>query len=358
MGLDRRTFLATAGAAWATSLAGCAGVNPLSSGGDAANEDRSGIAPPTREERLPLPMEGENLRAEAQSGGPPKDGIPSVDSPEFVGAGQAELDDGSVVFGLARNGGVKAYPQRILVHHEICNDTVGGENVSVTYCPLTGTAQGFKRGDTTFGVSGRLINNNLVMYDRGTEVWWPQILASSIPGPWNGSPDADSLREFRLVWTTWGRWRDLHPDTKVLSEETGFVRNYNNDPYGARGYYQNSNTMFPVLNPDDTFSRKRVVMGARTPEGAAAFLKDTLRDERVMTGAVGGDSVVAVYDARLDTGYVYRNPDGRDVSVDGDTASVDGEPATPDDLPMERVYAFDAMWFAWHGYYPDTEVYA
>jgi len=358
MKLNRRAFLAVAGTA---ALAGCSGANPLSSGDDSASEDLSGVSPPTREGRLPLPMDGADLESNAQSGGPPKDGIPSIDAPSFVPAESASLADGDVVFGLERNGEVKAYPQRILVHHEICNDTVGGENVSVTYCPLTGTTQGFRREDTTFGVSGRLINNNLVMYDRGTEAWWPQILATSIPGPWNESPGGDSLQEFRVVWTTWGNWRDLHPDTVVLSENTGYSRNYNDDPYGAynprSGYYADPSTLFQVLNPDDTFGNKRVVMGARTPEGAAAFLKDAIREEGVMSGEIGPDPVVAVYDARLDTAYVYRNPDQKEVSVDGDTASVDGETAAPDELPLERVYTFDAMWFAWHGYYPETNVY-
>jgi len=316
---------------------------------------------PTRDELLSLPMAGEDLRSEARSGGPPKDGIPSIDAPKFVSADEVSLADGDIVFGLERNGEVKAYPQRILVHHEICNDTVGGDPVSVTYCPLTGTTQGFERGDTTFGVSGRLINNNLVMYDRGTEAWWPQILATSIPGPWNESPEAASLQEFRLVWTTWSRWRDLHPDTQVLSEDTGHLRNYDRDPYGAynprSGYYEDPSTLFPQLNPDDTFGNKRVVMGARTPDGAAAFLKDAIREEGVMTGQIGEDPVVAVYDARLDTAYVYRNPDEKEVSVDGDTASVDGDTHDPDELPLERIHTFDAMWFAWHGYYPDTNVY-
>jgi hypothetical protein len=364
MYLNRRSFVTAAGVAGAAALAGCSGVNPLGSGGDAANEDRSGVAPPRREGRLPLPMGRSELRSAATSGGPSKDGIPSIDDPKFVDAETAsgDLADGDVVFGLERNGTVKAYPQNVLVHHEICNDTVGRDPVSVTYCPLTGTAMGFERGETTFGVSGRLINNNLVMYDRGTEAWWPQVLASSIPGPWNGEPGASSLREFRLVWTTWGRWREVHPDTKVLSEDTGYARNYDDDPYGTYnpkgGYYDSSSTLFPRLNSDDRFHLKRVFLGARTPEGAAAFHENALRENGTMTGELGGDPVVAVYDARLDTGYVYRNPDEKAVSVEGERATVDGANHDPDALPLDRVYAFDAMWFAWHGFYPETTVYA
>jgi hypothetical protein len=365
----RRQFVVAAGL---TALAGCAGStrSGLESGSGSTAES-SGDEPtttadgavPTAEETLVLPMEPDELRSLAVSGGPSKDGIPSIDDPSFVGATDADfLDPGDPVFGVARNGVVKAYPQKILVQHEIVNDWLDELPVAVTYCPLTGTVQGFERAGTTFGVSGRLINNNLVMYDRASEAWWPQILATSIPGPWNENPGTNSLREFRLVWTTWGQWRDLHPDTRVLSTETGFARNYGRDPYGAynppRGYYASEDTLFATLSDDDRFGRKRVFMGARTAEGAVAFDKSTLLDERVMRGELGGTPVVAVADPRLDTGYVYLNPEERAVSVEDGSALVDGSSYAPDDLPLARVHAFDAMWFAWHGYYPETDVYA
>jgi hypothetical protein len=356
MNVTRRSFLAAAGT---VALAGCSQVV----GSDGPNENRSGIAPPTEEGRLPLPMAPDALRSEARSGGPSKDGIPSIDNPSFVGAGEvSSLEDGDVVFGLERNGVAKAYPQRILVSHEIVNDAVDGDPVTVTYCPLTGTAMGFERGETTFGVSGRLINNNLVMYDRGTEVWWPQVPASSVPGPWNDSTPEASLREFRLIWTTWGRWRDRHPNTVVLSEDTGFARDYNNDPYGTYnprgGYYADGSTMFPRLNSDDRFDPKRVFVGTRTRDGAAAFLKDALREEGTVAGEVGGEPIVAVYDPRLDTAYVYRNPDERDLALQDGEVRLDGTAHDPDGLPLDRAYAFDAMWFAWIGFYPDSNVYA
>ncbi|MFB6229422.1 MAG: DUF3179 domain-containing protein [Halobacteriales archaeon] len=357
MDMTRRAFVATAGI---TALAGCSGSALSGVGGE---ETPSGISPPLRDGRLPQPGEPQALRSEAISGGPPKDGIPSIDEPSFVDPGDASnLSDGDVVFGLTRDGVAKAYPQSILVHHEICNDTAAGEPVSVTYCPLTGTAIGFQRGETTFGVSGRLINNNLIMYDRGTETWWPQVLASSIPGPWNDSPPDASLREFRLLWTTWGQWRELHPDTRVLSRDTGYARDYGSDPYGSYnprgGYYAGGSTNFPRLNPDDRFGQKRVFIGTRTDDGAAAFLKDALREKGAISGMLGGDPIVAVYDPRLDTAYAYRNPEGANVTFEDDRPRVDGSEYDPDSLPLERVYAFDAMWFAWSGFYPDSNVYA
>jgi hypothetical protein len=371
----RRQFVAAAGLA---ALAGCTGSadsgsdRPTSTAAPSDDEPTAtpdGAVPaaagavPTAEETLPLPKAPEELESLAISGGPSKDGIPSIDEPSFVGPADLDfLEPGDPVFGAARNGVVRAYPQKILVQHEIVNDRLGDLPVAVTYCPLTGTVQGFERGETTFGVSGRLINNNLVMYDRATETWWPQILATSIPGPWNDDPGPRSLREFGLVWTSWEQWRALHPETRVLSTSTGFARNYGRDPYGSynppRGYYASENTLFEPLSKDDRFSKKRVFMGARTADGAVAFDKATLLDERVVRGELGGTPVVAVADPRLDTGYVYLNPDERAVEPDGGSIRIDESSYSPDDLPLARIHAFDAMWFAWHGYYPDTDVYA
>jgi len=369
MEFTRRLFITTAGL---TAFAGCtSGVNggtersSTTAAGSNSDESTSNSdrAVPTAEEALTLSMDPGELESLAVSGGPSKDGIPSIDDPSFVDPDDAGfLNPGDPVFGVALNNDVKAYPQKILVQHEIVNDRLGDLPVAVTYCPLTGTVQGFERGETTFGVSGRLINNNLIMYDRATEAWWPQMLATSIPGPWNSSPGTRSLREFRLVWTTWEQWRDLRPDTQVLSTDTGFARNYGRDPYGSynppRGYYAGESTLFEPLSDDDRFGRKRVFVCARTADGAVAFDKSSLLTERALSGELNGTTVVAVADQRLDTGYVYPNPDERAVRTDGNAVFVDDATYGPDALPLERIHAFDAMWFAWHGYYPDTNVYA
>ena len=350
---SRRAFLATAGL---TAVAGCLG--------DSASETPSGpLSLPTATEQLPLPASPDQLRNAARSGGPPKDGIPSIDEPAFVGPDQAGfLADGDPVFGVVRDGVTKAYPQKILAQHEIVNDTLADTPVSVTYCPLTGTVQGFERGNTTFGVSGRLINSNLVMYDRHSETWWPQMLATSIPGPWNGDPEIRSLREFRLVWTNWKQWREQHPDTQVLSTDTGQAKNYSRDPYGsynpANGYYANDNLLFGAFEESDRFDPKRVVMGLRTPAGAAAFPKNALRDAGQLEGAVGETPVLAVFDDRYDTAYGYLNPEERSFDRDGNRlVDAGGTSHDPDALPLTRVHTFDAMWFAWAGYYPETDVY-
>ncbi|WP_182013607.1 DUF3179 domain-containing protein [Haloquadratum walsbyi] len=372
----RRHFLASVGTTTVAALtAGCSGrINESESDTtEQASQQSTTVSPtetgasiPTRENTLPLPLSPSALREAAQSGGPEKDGIPSIDNPTFVSSDKTEiLDPGDPVLGVVHNGITKAYPQAILVLHEIVNDTFGDENITVTYCPLTGTAQGFDRGETTFGVSGRLINNNLVMYDRATETWWPQMLATAIPGPWNESPTIHSLTPIRVTWTTWKQWKQRHPDTRVLSTQTGYAKNYGRDPYGSynplRGYYADERLLFPALHQDDRYPKKTIVHGARTPEGAAAFHKESLRQAGVLSGTIDELSVIAVYDPELDTGYVYENPEEMTVTRDqeqGQVIAPDGSRHDPSSLPLTRVYSFDAMWFAWAGYYPETAVYA
>jgi Protein of unknown function (DUF3179). len=369
----RRHFLTTIGTAAAAALtAGCSGRSSGSDTSEQASQQANtplstdtGVSAPTRENTLPLPLSPSALREAAQSGGPDKDGIPSIDNPTFISRDETEIvDPGDPVFGVVHNGVARAYPQAILVLHEIVNDTFGGENITVTYCPLTGTAQGFARGETTFGVSGRLINNNLVMYDRATETWWPQMLATAIPGPWNESPTIRSLTPIRVKWTTWKQWQQRHPDTRVLSTETGYAKNYGRDPYGSynplRGYYADERLLFPALHQDDRYPKKTTVHGVRTPDGAAAFHKESLRQAGVLSGAIDELSVIAVYDSELDTGYVYENPEEMTFTLErqqGQIIAPDGTGYAPSSLPLTRMYSFDAMWFAWAGYYPETAVY-
>lgn len=326
----------------------------MASAGDIAS------GPPTSIAALPVQYDFAELRDEVRSGGPPKDGIPAIDDPIFESATKASrwLDDAEIVFGVVGGGEVKAYPQQILVWHEICNDEIGDVPVSVTYCPLTGTAMGFERGPTTFGVSGKLLNSNLVMYDRATDSRWPQMLATAIDGPLEGA----SLREFRLVWTTWAAWKRAHPETTVLSTETGYIRNYDRDPYGsynpARGYYVENSTMFTPLDLDDRLRTKHVVVGTRAGETAVAFDLHDLRSDGWLTIEVDGATLHAVFDQRFDTAYVYRTDDSVAVeSVSEGTVTLgDGSSHDVAALPFDSAYAYEAMWFAWFGFYPETSL--
>ncbi|HKY53443.1 MAG TPA: DUF3179 domain-containing protein, partial [Anaerolineales bacterium] len=175
-------------------------------------------------------------------GGPPRDGIPSIDDPKFLSVGDASLQDSDLVLGLDIDGDVRAYPLDILVWHEIVNDVVGGEPVVVTYCPLCFTNQVFKRTVNAqvveFGTSGKLYNSNLVMYDRTSETLWSQALGQAIVGEHAGK----KLERVPFDVAYWSDWKALYPDSKVLSPETGFGRPYGTDPYGD--YYRSPDVLF------------------------------------------------------------------------------------------------------------------
>jgi hypothetical protein len=367
--LSRRELLVATGATAALGLAGCSALNSggervevgesvdtvVYTGGDPPADEPSN-APPFGERTLPLPVSLDRMRKEATDGGPQKDGIPSIDDPTFVSPADSTFGGGATVFGTYYDGEPRAYPRDILVHHEIVNDTLGSTPVTVTYCPLTGTAQGFERGETTFGVSGMLVNNNLIMYDRELERWWPQIGATSVPGPWDDTPGGATLQEFDVAWTTLSQWRSVYPDTKVLSKALGYARNYNRDPYG--NYYDRDNTIFSNIYKNERFHAKRWVYGARTAEGAVAVTRDLLHDDGTVSITVGETSLLAVHDSRFDTSRFYRHPDGGEFTRDGaQIRGPDGTAYEPDSLPLEPVVSMDAYWFAWFAYYPNTVLY-
>ncbi len=125
------------------------------------------------------------------SGGPPPDGIPSIDNPKFIPANQSDfLSDSEAVVGVTFGGITRAYPLQILVWHEIVNDNFNGLPIAITYCPLCYSSAAFVRqinGNTAeFGTSGKLYNNNLVMYDRLTRSLWSEIWGQAISGNLTG----------------------------------------------------------------------------------------------------------------------------------------------------------------------------
>jgi len=366
---SRRRFLQTVAGAGTVGLAGCLGTltgedAPGPEGEPVVGAGASGSDGPFFTHDVDLSREYTAFADGAVSGGVPQDGIPSIDDPQFAGvsSGNERLAPDDPVFGVDIDGQARAYPQYILVRHEIVNDELVGHNVAVTYCPLTGTAIGFDRGDDEFGVSGMLVDSNLIMYDRTSESWWPQVLGTLVRGE-SAEFLGLSLREFRVTWTTWERWRAVHPDTEVLTEETGEPVSYTSDPYGTYnprgGYYENRNLLFSPLREDDRHHPKAVFAGARTSDGKGAVAKDHLRERRLLETTVGGVPYLAAYHQTLDSGWVYRNPDEQTVTVaERGYEGPDGRQYVADSLPLEAVNSFDAMWFAWASFYPDTAVVA
>ncbi|NUQ97436.1 MAG: DUF3179 domain-containing protein [Streptomyces sp.] len=303
--------------------------------------DSAGAPTATSESASPQgPPSLERLAANVVSGGPGKDGIPAIDKARFVDAGDARfLSDDQPVFGLEGHGGERprAYPQLVLVWHEIVNDRVGGRPLTVTYCPLTGTAIAFTGppdgAALTFGTTGSLVNSNLLMYDRQTDSTWPQLTGTAITGRRKGQ----KLATTPLLWTTWKDWRSAHPRTRVLSTETGYLRDYGSDPYGSytrrSGYYVEGGPIFPVLARDRAgrLADKDVVVGVRSGAHHLAISKKRIERAGTVRAGLGGAPVTVRWDRDLGTAGLAR----------------DGS------APAE---AFDAMWFAWYAFYPDTRV--
>src|SRR5262249_17918589 len=233
-------------------------------------------------------------------GGPGRDGIPAIDAPKFIPANAAKLASEDRVLGLARNGVVKAYPVRILNWHEIVNDRFGDEPIAVTYCPLCGTGIAYLaragRQVTTFGVSGLLYNSDLLLYDRATQSLWSQISAEAITGPLKGA----RLTAVAVTHTTWVGWKQRHPDTLVLSEDTGFHRDYSRDPYA--GYATSPRIMFPTANTSDRFPPKEPVLGVEVNGARKAYAFSELekalgnRASGVIEDRVGSGTVSIHFD--------------------------------------------------------------
>jgi len=305
-------------------------------------------------------------------GGPPQDGIPSIDNPKFISAAEAEkiLQDAELVVGLNINGDIRAYPLQILVWHEIVNDNVGGSPVAVTYCPLCFTNQVFKRtidGQIVdFGTSGKLYNSNLVMYDRTSETLWSQALGQGIVGKYAGV----KLDRIPFDVAFWKEWKQLYPDTKVLSRDTGSTRPYGADPYGD--YYTSNDLFFPVSNKDDRLGLKEVVVGLENEGQYKAYKVQQIEDTNVINDSINGKSVVLfsihpamvrVFDSLIDGQKLDFQYDENSTKItDKQTGSEWNLEGIATDGPMEgkhltRLPFDEGFWFEWVAFHPETEVY-
>jgi len=311
--------------------------------------------------------------SEFLSGGPGKDGIPAIRSPKFVTVEVASdfLIDDEMVLGLVHNGDSKAYPIQIMVWHEIVDDIVGGDPLLITWCPLCGTGIAFDRvidGITyCFGVSGMLYNSDLVMYDQQTESWWSQALGTALVGDMAGT----ELNIIPITMTSWGSWKNLHPDTKVLSRETGYSRPYGENPYS--GYEESGNIWFPVSNVDDRLFAKDIVTGLTIDGNSKAYPHEELVKTVIVNDELGGQSIVVIWNPDLEDASIFsRVINGQVLNFEYDNINktmLDDETGSNWSLAgmatagqmagkqLSQIPAFRSFWFAWVAFYPETELY-
>jgi hypothetical protein len=268
--------------------------------------------------------------SDLRSGGPAKDGIPSIDDPKFISAQEADryLEPDDVVLGLSYKGVARAYPHKIMNWHEIVNDTVVGDPLAITYCPLCFTGIGFERKidgeETTFGVSGRLYNSNLVMFDRTSESLWNQISGEAIIGEHLGK----KLKQIGLNTISWGQWKAEHPDTVVLSRDTGYSRDYDRDPYA--GYEQNRDT-FGTDFEDDRLHPKEKIWGIEIDGKYKAYPDSVIAEKTIFSDTFAGKQLA-----------ITRASDGEGVI---------------EDSSGEKIIPTISFWFSWVAFNPDTELF-
>lgn len=324
------------------------------------------IATVRAEEKHTVPLD------QIVSGGPPPDGIPSINSPKFVSIDEGDkfLGDSDKVVGININGDIRAYPLQILVWHEIVNDIVGGIPVAVTYCPLCFTNQVFDRTVNNtilqFGTSGKLYNSNLVMYDRSSNSLWSQALGEGIVGKYAGV----KLEKFPFDLAYWKDWKQLYPNTKVLSKETGAARPYGADPYGD--YYTSPDILFPVSNKDTRLGLKEIVVGLENGKMKKAYKLSDIEKLKVINDQLNNKSVTLfslhplmtrVFDSSVDgQTLIFQYNITNDSFTDEQTGSqwnFEGKSfnGSLKGKQLLRLPFDEGYWFEWVTFHPKTLVY-
>jgi hypothetical protein len=328
---------------------------------------------------------------EVREGGPPPDGIPPIDDPQFESVDDAAtwLQDDSPVMVVEIDDDVRAYPLAILTWHEIVNDEIAGVPMVVTYCPLCNSALAFERtlrtdeGETVldFGTSGRLYQSNLLMYDRQTHTIWTQFDGEAVIGE---ELLAGRLQRVPAWLLGFGELASSHPDAPVLSRETGQLRDYGRNPY--QGY--DGPDAQPFLfdgEVDERFPPMTRVVGVEEDGEAVAITIDAMTSDRVVETTVGDRDVTVLWTpgqaSALDTADI---DSGRDVGQTGAfLAEIDGERVelrADDDRfvdvatgstfdvrgraldgplegqRLEPVIHDDTFWFVWTAFREDTAV--
>ena len=314
----------------------------------------------------------------------PPEAIPALTQPEMVSPDHIEaryLNTFDRVLGVVVDGEARAYPHNILWHHEIVNDRIGETWITATFCPLTGSGlvfDPFVDGERLeLGVSGLLFANNLMVFDRiGGDIYGPQLSVEGQCSNFRG----ESLGLRSVQEMSWGRWRQLHPDTKVVSDFTGFARNYgsNSYPYGNYDQLSSSDLLFDQDNVDKSRPIKERVLAIRLgadggrgyPFGELAEMGETSVVNELVGGiptvvfyeSLGGETAIA-FDARVEGETLTFSTDDDGTWIDTETGStwtIDGS-AIAGELAgatlSTREDAYVLFWFAWRHFQPNGDTF-
>lgn len=280
--------------------------------------------------------------SEIRSGGPPKDGIPAIDAPQFEAVQEHQaLADQEPVISLQIGDEARAYPLRILIWHEIVNDEMAGQPIAVTYCPLCNAAIVFDRrlGERTldFGTTGKLRNSDLIMYDRQSESWWQQFSGEAILGDLMG----ERLKSLPARLESWQSFRSRFPQGQVLVPTNPGFRPYGANPYG--GY---DSSPLPFLY-DGSLPEGIAPMAYVVAVGDEAWALEDLKQR----GRIEAKEVILTWSpglaSPLDTREMAK---GRDLgNVVAQRKLADG---TLEDIVYDLTFAF-----VFHAFHPDGQIH-
>ncbi len=298
------------------------------------------------------------------------DAIPALDDPKFVSSGNATfIGDDDKVIGVNYNGLVKAYPIRIINWHEVVNDHFYSKPVVVTYCTMCGGAIAFDSRalgkPLAFGVSGLLYNSNLLMFDRETKSYWSQMTGQAVVGDMVGK----TLNTIPIDVVTWKQWKEKYPSTLVLSNDTGYDRDYTFDPYG--GYADTAGIWYKVTKLDERLFTKDLVYGVSLGGFSKAYPESNVTAVSLINDELGNDKILVLRNSELGSVRVFnRVVRGSELSfeiVNGiltdkqtksawntDGAAVAG-PLISEKL--SRIEAKRVFWFVWAAFYPETDLF-
>jgi hypothetical protein len=283
---------------------------------------------------------------EFQSGGPPKDGIPAIDIPQFTNARDVDwLGEREPVIVVELDGETRAYPIQILMWHEIANDQIGSTPIAVTFCPLCNTAIVFdRRLDGTpydFGTTGKLRESDLVMYDRQTESWWQQFSGKALVGELAGK----ELEQLPARIASWKELSEAHPDALVLNRDTGFVRDYGTNPYVGYDDVESPPIFATTGDDDDRLPPKERVVYVEIGDEALAVPYSTLMIDRTVAVETDAGKLVVRWRPRvasaLDEAFIREG-----WNVGAARVALDGRP-----VPFHEPF-----WFAVAAFRPDIEI--
>ncbi|WP_136808995.1 DUF3179 domain-containing protein [Desulfosediminicola flagellatus] len=314
-----------------------------------------------------------NIRLEEITwGGVKVGGIPALEYSPTIAAEKADyLLDDDLIYGAVINDEARAYPLRILGWHEMANDILGGVPVSLTYCTLCGTGimyEGQVDGQEkpfSFGSSGLLYRSNKLMFDHQTDSLWNQFTGRPVSGKLQKSGLQLTMQP--LVVTSWAEWKKQHPDTTVLSEETGFKRDYNSGA-AYKKYFDSPKLMFPVqVTEREGLQPKDRIFGIVQPGAMKAWPLNAFTSSPVINDQLGSLPLVLIGDPATQTVRAYKRESEQFTAGEADhqlkTPSgiwqIDEDFLTgPNGERLPRIAGRMSFWFAWNSFMGmESEVY-